>query len=249
MARVQAACAILLAALCASGHATAPKIDWYAVSRLERCDQLSPRIVDFAGRSENLAACLDGLKVDGIDELRITSVGGDAWKTLELAQRIRGRLDLLTVDTICAASCAAYLIPAAKRLRVLPHSDVFLRTALTLRYVEQLQGSLDEALHKRMPHATEAELARAKQQAHERMLENLARQLPAQAQFERETLGCHDWLDVNGHRPALPEGRLLFRVTPEMAARCLKTTQVTTFWSASSTSRVLPNLGIDHRHP
>ena len=248
MRRFHAVWAILIAApWCATGHAAAGKIDWAALARLERCEQPAPRVVVYAGGSDKLGACLDGLKLDQIDELRITSFGGDGWETLELAQRIRGRLNLLTVDTMCAQSCAAYIIPVANRLRVLPHSYVFLGDALTLHSIDQMKEPLEKALRAHRPNASEAEIAQMKRLALDHLLKNLAEQLPVQAQFEQDALSCHDWLDVNGHRPPPPDGTRMFRVTREMAVRCLKTTQVTTFWSVPIASDTLPNIGIDRR--
>jgi hypothetical protein len=73
--------------------------------------------VVYAGISEELGRCLDKLAVETVAQLRITSGGGDAWKSLWWARAWLGRVDPLVVDGLCASSCANYFIPMAKRVR------------------------------------------------------------------------------------------------------------------------------------
>ena len=91
--------AIGSSSILAAAEPPSPEVAAYnALVRLERCEQPAPRHVRFAGDSADLATCVEKLATKSIDELRITSRGGDAWKTLQFARAWAGRIDLLIVD-------------------------------------------------------------------------------------------------------------------------------------------------------
>lgn len=114
-----------------------------ALGDTQWCEYPTPHSVVYAGDSSQIGACLDAVKDGEISELRITSGGGKAWETLQIARRMRGRINLL-VDGLCASSCANYLLPAAKQVRVEPHSYVLLHGSINLRDLESQQESMDK---------------------------------------------------------------------------------------------------------
>ena len=224
-----------------------------AIAARRTCELQEPGRVVYAGRSEELAACLERLgKSKGpIAELRITSGGGDAWVTMQHARELRGRLDLLVVDAMCGSSCANYVLPAAKRVRVEPGSYVLLHGSLSVRdatgQYDAIRQSVGEQMRAKPGNATmsDEQVARIAQQAIEQLQSDLAARIPIQEEIARDTLACDDWLDIwahfGGQRP--PDGVYWLMVTPEMAARCLKYTKIDTFWPPEAQDSFDPELG------
>jgi len=226
--------------------------DMKGLAARHACEASASGVV-FAGDSAQLDACLKKLgKTRGpIDELRITSRGGSAGDTLRLARELRGRLDLLVVDGLCASSCANYLLPAAKRIRVEPHSYVLLHGSLSRRDAvgqrEEIRRQVRE-IARTQPWGkdmSEAELDQTTQQSIDAFDAGLEAQIPMQEAFARETLACDDWLDVwahfEGQKP--PAGTAWLLVTPDMAARCLSSAKVEAFWAPEAQEAFDARLG------
>jgi hypothetical protein len=216
-----------------------------------RCVLTSPGHVSYTGESSSLFGCLDQ-KINGnIDELRITSGGGEAWKTLQTARALQGRLDLIVVEGICASSCANYLLPVAKRVRIEPKAYVFLHGSLSRRDLElqrpdmekQIRAALQrDPMGKMLP---ETEVARIVKQTMDKTFRELDQRIPIQDAFAREILSCSDWLDIHQHfggKPPAAAAWLL--VTPEMARRCLKSARIDGFWAPEAQSAFDPKTGI-----
>jgi len=224
-----------------------------AIDERRNCEFQLPARVVYAGDSSLLGACLERLgKKDAIiDELRITSGGGDAWVTLELARGLRGKLDLIVVDALCASSCANYLVPAAKRVRIEPGSYVLLHGSLSHRDATPQHDAIRKSVAEQMrarpggENLTDEAVATIAQQAIDTLHADLTARIPVQDAFARETLACDDWLDLwehfGGRHP--PEGVYWLMVTPEMAARCLKIAKVDAFWSPEAQEAFNPELG------
>jgi hypothetical protein len=211
-----------------------------ALASKTACEQPAPGHVVFAGDSAGLGACLGKVKGGEIAELRITSAGGDATETLALARYYRGHLDLLVVDGLCASSCANYLLPAAKRVRVMDHAYVLLHGALSLRDFDARKAEIAAAIRAETPTITDDELARTIASGRD----GLIAALPAQQAFEHETLACADWLAPEKHVSGVPpDGSKFLVVTPEMAKRCLKTARVEAFWAPEPENQFAPGLG------
>lgn len=199
------------------------------------CEHPKPARVIYRGSTDGLADCLDDAGAGLIEELRITSSGGAAWDAMRLMQRYAGRIDLLVVETLCASSCANYVIPAANRLRVEPDSVVLLHGSPNLRdldpqkpgVIEQLKASLSAV----RPEASATDVEKEAEAAWDRMRQETITMQPVQQSWARTTLRCDDWLDPHRHRgEPLPPGTQWLLVTPEMARRCFKSTRITDFW-------------------
>lgn len=246
---------IALPMLCAAGAGTAPptRDELMTLRDRENCELQQPGRVVYAGDSSMLAACLArlGLDTGPIAELRITSRGGDAWATLEIARALRGRLDRVVIDGLCASSCANYLLPSAKRVRVEPRSYVLLhgspnqRDAIGQR--EEIRRQVREIAKSQAwgKDMSEAELEKMAQQSIDQYEAGIAAHIPVQQAFARDTLSCDDWLDVWAHfgGQAPPKGMAWLLVTPEMAARCLKGASIETFWAPEAQDAFSPELG------
>lgn len=113
MRHLLAGLALALLSIQSATHAAGPTRERLEqLGSLERCEQTSPGHVVYQGESAGLRACLDKFALTEIGELRVTSPGGEAWGTLDIAQRFAGRIDRLVADGLCASSCD--LIPAAR---------------------------------------------------------------------------------------------------------------------------------------
>ena len=236
--------------------AAAPPVNYDAVIAIAartNCEFQEPARVVYAGDSDGLGACLDrlGKRKGPIAELRITSGGGDAWVTMQEARELRGRLDLLVVDALCGSSCANYLVPAAKRLRVEPGSYVLLHGSLSHRDANSQHDAIRQSVGEQMKakpgnaDMPDAEVAKIAQQAIDQLHSDLDARIPIQQEIARDTLACDDWLDVwahfGGQRP--PEGVYWLMVTPDMAARCLKNTKIESFWAPEEQAAFNTELG------
>ena len=244
-----------LPVLCGAATGAPPKDfeELKAIADRRTCEFQQPGRVVYAGDSSQLGACLErlGKKDASIDELRITSGGGDAWVTLELARALRGRLDLIVVDGLCASSCANYLVPAAKRVRIEPHSYVLLHGSLSQRDATPQHDAIRKSVAEQMrakpgnENLTDEAVSKIAQQAIDQLHADLTARIPVQEAFARDTLACDDWLDLwahfGGQHP--PDGVYWLMVTPEMAARCLKTAKVEAFWPPEARVAFNPELG------
>jgi hypothetical protein len=245
-----------LPVLCAAGADSAPR-DFAALESLaarRNCEysETAHRVV-YAGPSEELGNCLErlGKKDAAIEELRVTSGGGDAWVTLQSAMGLRGRLDLLVVDGVCASSCADYLLPAARRVRIEPHSYVLLHGSLSQRDATHQHDAIRKSMREQVKARPEGanvpdeEIEKIAQQAIEQLHADLSARIPIQEAFAHEVLACDDWLDVwahfGGQQP--PPGVWWLLVTPEMAARCLKSAKIDSFWAPERQDAFNPELG------
>lgn len=235
----------------AAGDPLGPE-ELQALNASRRCERAKPGHVIYAGDSANLRACLVKLGDRQIAELRVTSGGGDAWKTLEAAREYSGRIDLVVVEGLCASSCANYLLPVAKRVRVNPRSYVLLHGALVLNIapdqIENLRRDLTNQLReqneKQPKKLTEQEITWKINGALADFRDALAKQVPVQDEFARTHLRCHDWLEPNRHlsRP-IPSQYGWLLVTPAMAHRCLENTQVDAWWPPEAEKQFDPRLG------
>jgi hypothetical protein len=171
--------------------------------------------------------------------------------TLQLANTLRGRLDLLVVEGLCASSCGNYLLPAAQRVRIEPHAYVLLHGSLSQRDATRQEDTVRQSLREQLKAQpdgaalSEEEISKIAQQAVDQLHADLAVQIPIQEAFARETLACDDWLDLWQHfgGKAPPEGYWWILVTPEMAARCFKTTKIEAFWAPERGDAFNPELG------
>jgi hypothetical protein len=197
------------------------------------CAYPSPGKVVYRGRTDTgLAACLDGAH-ERVLELRITSPGGDAAGTLKLAQRYAGRIEHLIVDTRCAAACASYIVPIAKRLTVLPGAFVIVHGSYDAqRVIDAVRAA--EAKFRQLHPGETPHIGPAAEDAW--AIEK------AQDDFERQSLSCKEWLHPSiamrtaGWARRIPRtadtADILF-VSRTMAQRCLKT-QIVDYWSPAS---------------
>lgn len=223
-----------------------------ALAQRQTCEWQGSERVIFAGPSDELDGCLEKQDPRGpIGELRITSRGGDAWLALQSAQALRGRLDLLVIDGLCASACANYLVPAARRVRVEPGSYVILHGSMSHRDARNRHEAIRESVRTQMrakPEGaglTDAQIEAIAAQTIETLHSDLAARIPVQEAFAREVLACDDWLDVRAHfgGQAPPEGVSWLLATPEMAARCLKTAKIEFFWAPEPQAALNPELG------
>lgn len=220
-----------------------------ALSKRQRCDAPAPRQVRFSGDSAKLADCLERLGQTEIAELRITSGGGDAWDTLEIAKKLRGHLDLVVVDGMCASSCANYLLPVAKRVRVEPHAYVLLHGSIEVgifdRNAKNLIAGLEKQLEAQKPELSPESRKRLARQKFDEGRRDIARQRAVQREFAAAVLTCDDWLDPTAHLDGtpMPEGASWLLVTPQMAGRCFKGTQLDDYWPPESQLAFDPKLG------
>ena len=224
-----------------------------AIADRQSCEFQRPARIVYAGDSSLLGACLErlGKKDAVVDELRITSGGGDAWVTLELARALRGKLDLIVVEGLCASSCANYLVPAAQRVRIEPGSYVLLHGSLSHRDATPQHDAIRKSVAEQMrakpgnENLSDEAVSAIARQAIDQLHADLTARIPVQDAFARETLGCDDWLDLwahfGGQHP--PDGVYWLMVTPEMAARCLKIAKIDAFWAPEARDAFNPELG------
>jgi hypothetical protein len=81
-------------------------------------------------------------------EIVMSSGGGSVKAAIQLANIIRERKILLTIDGVCLSSCANYLFTAARRKRLLPGSLLAIHGSLSTNPSPELRHS-DEALVER----------------------------------------------------------------------------------------------------
>jgi hypothetical protein len=207
------------------------------------CQYPAPGKVVYAGDSGLLDSCLETAPLPGgeIKELRITSRGGLAADTLKIVEKYRGHLDLVIVDGLCASSCAMYILPAAKRVRVAEHSYVLLHASLGVRSIDRQRARIFADLRKKMPNASDDEINQMIEWSRQKALADA----PAEEAFAKQALACADWLDPKGYPDApLPETSDFLLVTPEMAKRCLKSARIESFWSPEAQDKLAPELGL-----
>ena len=245
--------ALLLSLACMTASA-AGRLDvaqLQALNAARRCERPKPGHVIYAGDSANLGACLAKLGDREIAELRITSGGGDAWKTLGTAREFIGRVDLVVVEGLCASSCANYILPMAKRIRVSPQSYVVVHGSIVPDFPKQQWDALRRSLTRQLREQnakqpkpiTEQEITWRVNGALASFREDLAKQVPVQAEFARATLRCHDWLDPNRHLSTpIPDQYDYLLVTPVMGYRCLQIAQIDAWWPPEAQKDLDPRL-------
>jgi hypothetical protein len=199
-------------------------------SEARLCEHSSPGVIVFRGDSADLGSCLAAAGNEEIASLTITSGGGDAWKTLRIMERYENRIDLITVDHLCASSCANYVLPAGKRINVTPDSYIMLHGSIDPAVVAKYIDEQREQLRLRYANGAPADLEAALQRA----IDETRRQAAEQHLFEQRTLSCKDWLAPTSHseeliRPGAEVSWLL--VTEVMATRCLRKAHIDSFWS------------------
>lgn len=229
MKQVLFGAAALLAALCANAAAHAAP---FAMPPEEPVCTARGQTVTFHGASEYLGACLDGAGLGTIAELRIGSRGGDAQQTLADMERYAGRIDLVIVDSFCASSCANYVLPAARRVRVPENAYVMLHGSIDVAQVRAyLDGQRPTLVAQGVPEGELDDLI-ARSLA---PMEASARQ---QAGFEAARLSCADWLRPQDNLAAFahPEAEGIL-VTESMARRCFKQTEIESFWSPTNVAQ------------
>lgn len=202
-------------------------------SNSEECAHGSPGHVIYRGESgDGLGACLDGAKAEQIAELTITSHGGDAWKTLQVVARYEGRINLVRIDGWCNSSCANYVIPAARRLIVMPDSYVVVHGSIEPAAVERQLAAQRDELRRTYPQVPPADLDHAQQKA----IDDVRAKRAVQDDFEKRWLSCREWLHPDDYisehvAPASREAISALVVSETMARRCLKHTEIQHFWS------------------
>ena len=214
----------------------------------EGCTYLSPGRLAYVGDTgEKFGACLDGAHTAAIRELQISSHGGDAWQTLQVVERYRGKLDLLVVTGRCNSSCANYVIPAVKRLIVRPHAYVIVHGSIDPDAVAHYLGFQRKALQKQFQNAKPEDLDKAAAGA----IAEITKQRAVQDAFENRNLACAEWLHPDDYVSAqIARGRVEKKasdvtaviVTSAMAKRCLKRTRIVQFWQPDSDSKRLSAL-------
>jgi len=187
----------------------------------------------------DLGACLDGAQASEIRELKITSHGGDAVQTLHVVTRYRGKIDLVIVAQWCNSSCANYVIPAAKKLIVLPNSYVVVHGSIDPQAVAKDMDTQRKALADKYPQIPASEWDKT----FEKSLTDAKAQRAIQDKFEKRYLSCPAWLHPDeivaneiaaGRLRGAAEEIKGLVVTKKMAMRCLKHTQILRYWSAAS---------------
>ena len=196
-----------------------------------RCEMPQAGHVTYTGDSAALDDCLEQLGISEVAKLRLNSRGGSAMPTLELAQRLVGKIDLVVVDGVCASSCANYLLAIADRLVVEPGSLILLHGAIDVETVSEYLDKNQGELRRQAPQMSEEETMRAL----ERVLANTREDARYQGEFASARLACRDWLDPDLHfRPGdVPEGLEYLVATKAMTIRCFKRTRVERFWEPS----------------
>jgi hypothetical protein len=147
---------------------------------------------------------------------------------MNLMRGLIGKLDLVIVDKECASSCANYVLPAAESIMVLPNSYVLLHGSIT----EHSANVVYMSSSPNMP-------PNWKLEAKKQMDRQLHADAADQAAFESMRLSCAEWLHPkefiarkleSSNSPMTIDDIDWLLVTPEMAARCLKRTQIDFFW-------------------
>jgi hypothetical protein len=239
---------LILLLACGESHAGPSQAELKAVNEQPKCEHPRPGHVVYRGESQGLAACLEQVGEGRIEELRISSGGGGAWETLRLMQRFAGRIELVVVDRLCASSCANYVIPAARRLRVEPDSHVLLHGSPNLRDIDPQEASVLEQLRAGIragnPQMSDTEVNQRATEGWNLMRNELIQMIPVQESWARGVLKCDDWLDPHRHlQEPLPSWTSWLLVTPEMAERCLRATEVVEFWSPRPESEYAREVG------
>lgn len=225
--------------------------DLKRLSSAQRCEQPKPGHVVFAGDSANLGACLKKLRVRDIAELHVTSGGGDAYQTLLTARELLGHVDLVVVRGLCASSCANYLLPMARRVRVLPDSYVILHGSISPDLLRNREDNLRRDLmaqyralnQKESLNLTEQEMAAKIDAGLADFRVQIRDQTKVQDEFARQTLRCHDWLDPNLHlKTPIPDQYGWLLVTPVMGYRCLEIAKIDDWWPPEPQQELDPKL-------
>lgn len=238
-ARVFLACYAISGAAAAGSPPTEAEFKELAAKRL--CKQSAPGYLTYAGEAWQIDGCLELAPGGEIHELRITSRGGLPSDTLKVVEKYRGHLDHVIVDGLCASSCAAYILPAARRVTVAEHSYVLLTRANNARVIDAERARIVADFHKQMPNAGDEEVNRMVEWGRQKALADA----PAEQAFAKQALGCDDWLDPTAPpTPALPQTSTFLLVTPEMAKRCLKSARIESFWIPETQDQFPPGLGI-----
>lgn len=240
--------AAVLSCLATSVSAAPSADELRTVNARDICEQPSAGVVRFSGDSVKLGPCLDSFELDRIEELRITSGGGGAWETLESMRRYQGRIGLVVVQKLCASSCANYVLPVAQRLRVEPDSYVLLHGSLSLRDLDGQEATARETMRsffsQQHPELSSHEIAGRVDGEWKRLRDNTAMQIPVQDDFARRVVTCADWLEPTTHEADPPPAWVAWLlVTPEMARRCLKVTEVVEFWPPEEEAAFSRELG------
>ena len=206
----------------------------------KECAYPAPGQVVYSGHAGlDLGACLDGAHASEIRELKITSHGGDARQTLQVVTRYRGKIDLVIVARWCNSSCANYVIPAAKKLIVLPDSYVIVHGSIDPDAVAKDIETHRKALVEKYPQIPASEWDKT----FEKTINDLKAQRALQDDFEKRRLQCSAWLHPDEFvANEIAAGRLRgtaeeikgLVVTKKMAMRCLKRTRILSYWSAAS---------------
>jgi hypothetical protein len=153
---------------------------------------------------------------------------------------LKGKLDVLIVDGLCASSCANYLMPIAKTLIVEPNSLVLLHGSLNVDQVKRYIEENGERLRREAVDAPREHMDRE----FERVIKEFEEQAKVQDEFAAATIVCEDWLDPNRHYPTneIPASMRYLMVTKAMAERCLKTTRVEAFPEPPNDAALLAEL-------
>jgi hypothetical protein len=204
------------------------------------CEQAEPGYVSYRGESHDLGKCLESLGAEHVRELRINSRGGEVWPTLQVALALKGKLDALIVDGLCASSCANYLMPIAKTLIVEPNSLILLHGSLNVDQVKRYLVDNGERLRRDAVDAPREHMDRE----FERVINEVEAQVKVQEGFAAATIVCEDWLDPNRHYPTneIPASMRYLMATEAMAERCFKTTRVEAFPEPPSDAALLAEL-------
>jgi hypothetical protein len=240
--------AVILSCLATSVSATPTASELQSINARDVCEQPAAGVVQFTGDSVKLGPCLDSFGLDRIEELRITSGGGGAWETLESMRRYQGRIDLVVVRKLCASSCANYVLPAARRLRVEPDSYVLLHGSLSLRDLDGQETTARETMRsyfsQQHPDLSAHEIAGRVDEEWKKLRDSTVVQIPVQEDFARGVIACADWLEPTTHEADPPPAWVAWLlVTPEMARRCLKVTEVVEFWPPEEETAFSRELG------
>ncbi len=206
------------------------------VPSTDACTYKSPGHVVYKGATGNaLGECLDGAGAATIDELTITSHGGDAWATLQVALRYRNRIDRVVVAQWCNSSCANYVAPIAKHLIVQPSSYLVVHGSIDPSLVRKSIDSQRAALVREHPEVPAAgwDAALAKS------LSDVRAERLVQDGFEKDLISCPEWLHpdefvtdaiAHGRLPKAASDGTGLVVTQAMAKRCLRSTQIEDSW-------------------
>ncbi|MGA7711867.1 MAG: hypothetical protein WCA81_08200 [Rhizomicrobium sp.] len=210
----------------------------------EKCEYPAPGHVVYSGPSgKQFGACLDGAHRSEIRELKISSHGGDAWQTLQVVERYRGKIDLVIVTQWCNSSCANYVIPAATNLIVLPHSYVTVHGSIDPDAIADYNNAQRKILASKYPQVPASEWDKT----FKKTIDGVKAELPVQNDFEKRLLSCPAWLHPDEYVASeIAKGRLHksakevkgLVVTKKMAMRCLKHTHILSYWSPASQSEL-----------